>query len=75
MRQFWVHKFVCAKCGHFLEIKYIKDVDHHADYAKGEPTGANMVESYIAVEPCTECKKSLDDIKHALSTISRWQQL
>jgi hypothetical protein len=63
-REFLVTKFVCAKCGANLNLSY--DVPRGAgEYSDGEPTGALMVRSLIAVEPCKKCAEPMEDLKRA----------
>ena len=70
MREFLVTKFVCAKCGTNLQLTYDmpKVGSFHSD---GEPTGAFMVENRIALEPCENCMKPLEDIKAAARVLMR----
>ena len=68
MRQFLITKFVCAKCGSMLELTY--DIPKSAGkYAHGEPTGADMVKQYVAIEPCHQCFAPLAEMKAAVKTL------
>lgn len=69
MREFLVTKLVCSKCGGNLQLTYDKPKGP-SRYADGEPTGAAMVETRIAVEPCRTCMAPLDDVRRALKTIN-----
>lgn len=67
-RQFLVTKMVCARCGTNLHVTY--NIPQHAGgYAAGEPTGADMVEQLVSVEPCSECERPLREVKRALSVL------
>lgn len=69
MREFLVTKFVCAKCGGNLSLSY--DVPKNAGQcAKGEPTGADMVEKLVAVEPCKCLTRQLDDVRRAIGILT-----
>jgi hypothetical protein len=69
-REFLVTKFVCAVCGTNLNITY--DMPTRAsNYAHGEPTGANMVEQRVAVEPCKHCEAPLQQIRSALGVLAK----
>lgn len=52
MRTHLVTKFVCSKCKSLLELSYGKN---HAPHSRGEPTGADMVENTISVDPRKTC--------------------
>jgi hypothetical protein len=51
-RQFLVTKFACASCGASLKLSYEPDVKPKRDHAPGQPSGAEMLESVISLEPC-----------------------
>lgn len=64
-REFLITKMVCAKCGSNLSLTY--DVPKGAGkYAQGEPTGADMVQQVVAVEPCAMCLEPLHRMRRAL---------
>lgn len=71
-RKFLVTKFVCAKCGSNLSLTYDmpKTVGGLSSYERGEPTGADMVNNFIAIEPCATCAKPLEKIVDALKTLN-----
>ena len=68
MRQFLVTKFACAKCGGNLSITYDKPKTS-GGYEEGQPTGADMVEQIVVVEPCQPCMTPLHEIKRALAVL------
>jgi hypothetical protein len=64
VRQFLITKMVCAKCGSNLQLTY--DAPKGAGrYADGEPTGADMVQHVVAVEPCEKCMAPLEELRAA----------
>lgn len=68
MRQFLITKMVCAKCGSNLQLTY--DTTKGAGrYADGEPTGADMVQQIVAVEPCHKCMAPLNEMRAAVQTL------
>lgn len=70
MRQFLITKMVCAKCGSNLQLTY--DVPKGAGrYADGEPTGADMVQQVVAVEPCQTCMAPLEELRAAARVLVR----
>ena len=71
-RKFLVTKFVCAKCGSNLSLTYDmpKTVGGLSSYERGEPTGADMVNNFIAIEPCSACAKPLEKMVDALKTLN-----
>lgn len=69
MRKFLITKFVCAKCGTNLSLTYGVP-KKGSNYADGEPTGADMVESIIAIEPCTTCARPTEKLIDALKTLN-----
>lgn len=67
-RQYLVFKPVCAKCGSNLDLSY--DVPKGAGgYALGEPTGADMVEQLLAIEPCAKCMEPLHRARKAMAML------
>ena len=67
-RQFLVTKMVCARCGTNLNLTY--DVPVRAgEHASGEPTGADMVQQIVAVEPCFECERPMRNVRSALAVL------
>ena len=67
-RQFLVTKMVCANCGSNLNLTY--DVPKQAGrYAQAQPTGSDMVEQLVAVEPCMTCMEPLDRIRKAMAVL------
>ncbi len=68
MREFIVTKLVCAKCGRNLTLNC--DVPKNAgQYAEGDPTGADMVQSIIAVDPCQCSTRPLDEMREAVKVL------
>lgn len=67
MRQFLVMKLVCRACGANLELSPAP-VDN-PKYAEGEPTGADMAEVAVYVNPCRCTMKPLEDVRQAIQTI------
>ena len=67
MRQFLITKFVCSACGKNLSIQHAPK--NAGEYAEGQPTGADMVEQRVAVEPCTCCTKPLEEVRAAVRKI------
>ena len=67
MRQFLITKFVCSVCGKNLTIHQAPK--NAGEYAEGQPTGADMVEQMVAVEPCTCCTKPLEEVRTAVRKI------
>lgn len=67
-RQFLITKFVCSSCGSNLEVSYDRP-KNAGQHALGEPTGAAMVESLIAIAPCQPCMEPLRKLKAALAVI------
>ena len=68
MREFLVTKIVCSKCGSNLQLTN----DIHigvGKYSHGEPTGADMVQQIIVVEPCECSAKPLKEIRKAVNTL------
>ena len=70
-REFLVTKLVCAKCGGILTLGY--PAPAVAPHAEGQPPGAAMVETRVAVEPCTACTRPLEDVRDALRVLSALQ--
>ncbi len=68
MREFLITKFVCAECGKNLKITY--EVPKSAgQYADGQPTGADMVEQVVAIEPCDCVTLKLEKYRGAVKTL------
>lgn len=67
-REFLVTKFKCAACGGLLKLSYEAPKTGIA-YAEGEPTGAAMVQQIVAIEPCFQCAKPVNDVRQALKTL------
>lgn len=67
-RQFLITKFVCSVCGSTLSLTYDRAKRTDA-YDEGEPTGADMVKSLIAIEPCRTCMAPMQTIKNALKIL------
>lgn len=67
-RKFLVTKFVCAKCGCNLSLSYDAPTTN-ISYEDGEPTGADMVQQLIVVEPCVPCMAPLRRLQTALSIL------
>lgn len=65
MRQFLVSKFACSECGTLLSIESGKS----SNYAEGQPTGSEMVESVVLVEPCSTCLRPMREMKEAVKTL------
>ncbi len=69
MREFLVTKMVCSKCGCNLQVTY--DTPKGAGrYSDGEPTGAAMVQHLVAVEPCRQCLRPLEDLRAAARVLA-----
>jgi len=68
-RKFLITKFVCAKCGSNLCITY-NTPKTSPGYEEGQPTGAEMVENIVAVEPCETCARPLEKVRDALKTLN-----
>ena len=69
-REFLVTKFVCAACGQNLSLSYDLPTKQ-SNHAKGEPTGADMVEQRIAVVPCQSCAAPLQQVRDALAVLAK----
>jgi hypothetical protein len=67
-RHFLITKFVCAKCGALLNLAS-ETPKFCGRYAEGEPTGAQMVEQFVAVEPCAPCAAPLEIVRDALRAL------
>ena len=67
-REFLISKFVCVKCGGLLELDYAP-TPTLSQYAAGEPTGAAMVQTCIAVYPCQKCMAPLTEMRAAVQTL------
>ena len=67
-RQFLITKFVCHACGANLNLSYDKK---RGQYAEGEPTGADMVESVISIEPCATCLRPLRELSLAIKALHK----
>jgi len=68
MRKFLITKFVCSKCGGNLQLTY--DTPRGAGrYAEGEPTGADMVQQLVSIEPCECTTRPLDEMRRAASVL------
>lgn len=69
MREFLITKFVCSKCGSNLQMTY--DVPKAAGrHAAGEPTGADMVQQIVAIEPCEKCMQPLEELRAAARVLA-----
>ena len=67
-REFLVMKFVCSKCGENLQLTY-EVPNNSGKYAKGEPTGAAMVEQVVAIEPCECSVRPLEEMRRAVKVL------
>lgn len=67
-RQFLVTKFKCSACGGLLDLNY-NAPKNCSDYAEGEPTGAAMVQQFVAIDPCHQCMRPARDVQQALKTL------
>jgi len=67
-RQFLVTKMVCARCGSNLNLTY-EMPKPAGSHAPGEPTGADMVEQKVAIEPCDACLAPLRRLQEALESL------
>lgn len=67
MREFLVTKLVCSKCGNNLQLS--TDRPKTTRCATGEPTGADMVELAVAVEPCPVCMGPLEQMRRAVAVL------
>jgi hypothetical protein len=68
IREFLVTKFKCAACGGLLTLNY-NAPKAGSDYAEGEPTGAAMVQLVVAIEPCFQCIRPVQEVRQALKTL------
>jgi len=68
MRQFLVTKFCCSKCGENLTLSY-EAPKGAGRYADGEPTGAEMVNQVVAIEPCKNCFAPLEEMRRAAKVL------
>lgn len=66
-RKFLLMKLVCSRCGSNLELSY--DRPRKTDYEEGEPTGADMVATAVAVEPCRCVTARLDEMQQAANVL------
>ena len=69
-RQFLVTKFACSKCGNVLSLSY-KEANPLSTYVAGEPTGIDMVQDIISIDPCETCTKPSRDAADAIKTLLR----
>ncbi len=67
MRKFLITKLVCSKCGGNLELSYA--MPKADEYAEGQPTGAEMVEQKVTVEPCVCQTRTLRNLQIAVKTL------
>ena len=68
VREFLITKMVCSKCGSNLSLTY--DTPKVAGlWAEGEPTGADMVQQLIAVEPCKKCMAPMEELRKAVRVL------
>ena len=67
MRKFLLTMFCCAKCGNALEVTY--DIPDGIKQPSGQPTGATVVQQFIAVLPCQQCMQPLNEMKSAINTL------
>lgn len=71
MRHFMLMRFICASCGHRLEVTSSpprEKYDITASYDR-EPTGADVAGYVCGVEPCRHCLSPLDDMRRAVKTL------
>ncbi len=68
MREFLVTKFACVRCGANLQISYDRPRGS-GSHAKGEPTGAEMVQMVVSVEPCQCVTRPLDEMRKAAKAL------
>jgi hypothetical protein len=74
VRQFLVTKFVCSRCGGNLRLTY--DVPASCPkHAAGEPTGADMVQQAVAIEPCECVTSRLDEVLRAVKVLTGQKEL
>lgn len=64
-----ITKFVCSVCGSNLLLTY--DAPKRPDHIQGEPTGAAVVESIIAIHPCQKCLRPVEDARAAINTLMK----
>lgn len=67
MREFLITKLVCSKCGNNLTMT--NERPQTTRCATGEPTGADMVELAVMVEPCSVCMEPLTRMKRAVAVL------
>lgn len=69
-RHFLITNFRCAKCGHRLTLNYevpreVVDVYENLH----QPTGADMVENTVAINPCKTCVKPAKEAGEAIKLL------
>lgn len=67
MRKFLLTKFVCSECGSNLELSYASPKAN--EYAEGQPTGAEMVDQKVTIEPCVCQTRTLRNLQIAVKTL------
>jgi hypothetical protein len=70
-RQFLVTKFACSQCGNGLFLSYGGEKPAWRGHAPGQPTGAEMVEDTISIDPCETCTKPARDVADAIKALLR----
>ena len=68
MRKFLVTKFACAKCNTVLEIAD-SPMPKWTPHDEGQPSGVDMHENPILLEPCPKCMRPLDGMRQAMKTL------
>jgi hypothetical protein len=66
-RKFLITKLVCSKCGDILTLS--TSTPERSSHCQGEPTGADMKENLISVNPCEKCLKPAKEIMEAVKTL------
>lgn len=69
-RKYLITKFACSICGSNLSISY-RSEEHKpkGSHENGQPTGADMVQQIVIVEPCKCVTNRLEEIKRATRTL------
>ena len=69
IRENLITVFVCSECGGNLTLSYDDPPKKNRRITEGEPTGAAMRKSVIAINPCEQCKQPVNNIKSAVKTL------
>jgi hypothetical protein len=69
MREFLLTKFVCAQCGSNLEISSERPKLGSGRHSHGEPTGSDMLEQLVPINPCRSCMEPLAKMQDAANVL------